>query len=303
VIILFGGSGFIGRHIAAAAEGNAQVTIVSRHADEEFLSSTAPSANFISAEEFSSERGADAIRSASALVYLANTSIPASNMSAPWQEISQNVDPALQLFTRVAQLNPTIRIIFPSSGGTVYGEGHHAPIPEAAPLAPISAYGLAKVMTEDALRYVSRQTNIDIAVLRISNPVGRWHKSMQQGLVEMALRKVARGEPLTVFGDGSHVRDYLDADDLARLILTMAGTEKRLAGVWNIGSGNGTSILEVLNVVSRLVGRQLKLTFAPARPWDVSYSVLNVERVRGDFGWSSPHPLSALVEKVAAHLL
>ncbi len=186
-MILFGGNGFIGRHLAVAAENRRPITIVARRKDSGFLSRFAPSAGFMYLEDFSGPAGDELIGSASSFVYLANTSIPASNIYVPWTEMSENVVPALQAFMRVGAINPHARVIFASSGGTIYGDEHARPISETSELRPISPYGLAKIYTEEALRYAARKTGVDYAILRISNPVGRWHADRGQGLVEAAV--------------------------------------------------------------------------------------------------------------------
>jgi UDP-glucose 4-epimerase len=298
MMILFGGNSFIGRHVAAAAEGRYPVTVVSRKKDEAFLAQNAPSAGFMHPEEFFGAAGAELVRSAGAFLYLANTSIPASNAATPWTELSDNVIPAFSAVMRTAELNPNIRILFPSSGGTVYGDGPTTPIAETAPLNPISPYGLAKVMAEQTIGYIARKTGADFAILRIANPVGFWHSTRGQGLVEVALKKAWSGEPLTVFGDGGQVRDYFDADDLAEALLLTGFAEGRLGDVWNLGSGVGYTVREIVDIVTAATGKPLELSFSPKRHTDVGYSILDVEKVKARFGWQAATTLTQTVEKI-----
>ena len=300
MIILFAGNSFIGRHVAAAAEGRAHVCIVARSQDEAFHRDHAPSAGFVHLEDFAGPAGDDLIGRAGALVHLAGTSIPASNLGAPWLELSDNVQPALQLFSRAAALNPAVRIVLPSSGGTVYGDGHAGPIPETAALQPLTPYALGKVMTEAALAYVARRTGADYAVLRISNPVGRWHAQRGQGLVELAVRRALAGQPLAVFGDGQAVRDYFDADDLADAILTVAAAEGRLQEAFNVGSGQGRTVLQIAELVSSAAGTPLELMRQPARSTDLTYAVLDVRRIADRLGWRASTPLERTVGKLVA---
>lgn len=298
MMILFGGNSFIGRHVAAAAEGRHPVTVVSRKKDEAFLAQQAPSAHFMHPEDFFGAAGAELVRSARSFLYLANTSIPATNAATPWVELSDNVIPAFSTVMRTAELNPRIRILFPSSGGTVYGNGPTSPIPETAPLAPISPYGLAKTMGEQTIGYIARTTGADYAILRISNPVGIWHSTRGQGLVEVALKKALAGESLTVFGKGSTVRDYFDADDLADALLRIGFAEGPLSDVWNVGSGAGSTVRDVVDLIAQVTGRTLILDFAPQRPTDVNYSVLDVRKIERRFGWKSRLSLKKTVEKL-----
>lgn len=257
----------------------------------------------MSVDDFFSAPGVALVRSARALIHLANTALPGSNINSPWDELTQNVKPNYQCFMRAANLNAGLRIIYASSGGTVYGEGHSHPITEQARPAPISSYGVAKVVSEEVLAYVSRRSGIEYAILRIANPVGRWHRSRAQGLIEIAVAKAMAGEALPVFGDGSHVRDYFDADDLAEAFLTIAGSPKSIRGTWNIGSGRGRSVLEVVKLVEMRLNREVPLALLPARPWDVSYAVLDVAAALSDFGWSSRTPLETSIDKIIRHVI
>jgi UDP-glucose 4-epimerase len=298
LIILFGGNAFIGRHIAAVAQGRQPVTVVARRQDEAFHREFAPGAGFMHLEDFASEPGEELIRSARALVYLAATSLPATHMATPWLEVSENVTPALTQFVRAGSLNPQLRIVLPSSGGTVYGEGHSRPIPESAPVAPVSPYGLGKVMIEQALAFAARRTGCDHAILRISNPVGRWHGTRGQGLIELAVRRSVAGEPLTIFGDGGAVRDYFDADDLAEAMLAVCTASGRLGEVCNVGSGQGRSTLEACELVGEATGRPLELEFRPGRESDLGYAVLDAAKIEARFGWKASTPLPQTVAKL-----
>ena len=172
-----------------------------------------------------------------------------------------------------------------------------------AATAPISAYGMAKAMSEQALIYTARRTGIEYGILRIANPVGRWHKSRVQGLIEVAAAKAIAGEPLSVFGDGTHVRDYFDADDLAEANLLTALIAAPLRGIWNIGSGRGVTILGAIALVRARLDRDIRLVFQPARPWDLAYSVLDPRAAQRDLGWVAGTSIEVSVDKVVRHLL
>lgn len=299
VIVIFGGDGFLGRHIVTRAEAErVPVTVVSRTHDKAFFAHWAPSAAQMSVDDFSVGVGTELIRSAQAFIFLAGRSYSSSNIAAPWRDTTDNVPEAFQILLRVAEANPRLRIVFPSSGGTVYGEGHDSPIPETAPVAPICSYGLSKVLIEQTLSYVSRRTGVDYAILRISNPVGRWHRNQAQGLVEISIQKALAGKTVPVFGDGSNVRDYFDADELAEAFLTVARTRGPLEAVLNIGSGRGTSVLQVIRAVGERLGQPVRFELASKRPWDVSYSVLDPRKAARDLDWRARLGLEQIIDKL-----
>lgn len=118
MLVLIGGNGFIGRHLTILADSrNVPVTVVDVTQDHEFLSAHAPGAKSMSVDDFEKEKGESLIRRADAIVYLASKSVPASFLAEPWREVSENVQPAFRTFTRISEINPSAKIIFPSSGG------------------------------------------------------------------------------------------------------------------------------------------------------------------------------------------
>ena len=299
MIVLIGGNGFIGRHVTILADQRGiPVTVVATTPNHDFLAAHAPSAGALFALEFDGKKGNDLIERADAIVYLASNSVQPTYANEPWLEISENVLPSFQAFWRISTINPQVKIVFLSSGGTVYGMQDCEAISETTDLAPISAYGLAKVMTEKTLEFFGNTRGQRHAILRVSNPVGRWHTNSKQGLVMAVLRALKHGERLSVYGDGSNVRDYLDADDLADAILRVSLDQAHAGGAWNVGSGCGYSILEIVDIISDLVGRRPGIDFFDERPFDVRRVVLDTAKSRRDFGWAAATPIRVSIQKV-----
>lgn len=255
--------------------------------DRDFFSVHAPGAELMPLADFEGKKGESLIKHAKAIVYLASRSVPVSFLAEPWLEISENVQPAFRVFARISEINSRVKIVLLSSGGAVYGLRASHNIVETDPLAPISPYGLGKVMVERALEYLGDTRSQRQAILRISNPIGRWHNNPKQGLVMAILRALKSGEKMAVYGEGTQIRDYLDADDLADGILKVALTREHERGIWNVGSGQGFTILEIIDVVSSLVGRRPEISFLQERPCDVKCVVLDASRFRRDFGWAA----------------
>ena len=301
MIVIIGSDGFVGRHLTVeAVRRSIPLTLVSRSFDSGFLDAFAPRTTAITAKEFASAGHDRILTSAIAVVYLASRSVPGSSIDQPGQELTQNVGPAFAFFRRLASVNPEALLIYVSSGGTVYGRTSAARIAETHPLRPISPYGLGKRLAEDTLRYCGDAYGQRFAILRVSNPVGRWHRDMRQGLVTAILRAICTGAPLDVFGDGSAVRDYLDADDLADAILRTAASEAR-AGVWNVGSGKGRSVLEIVDLVAKVAGERPEIRFTARRSIDVERCVLSNTRIRKDLGWRPAIPLRRSIENVVKY--
>tara|TARA_R110002051_G_scaffold139514_1_gene212202 strand:+ start:18422 stop:19288 length:867 start_codon:yes stop_codon:yes gene_type:complete len=240
------------------------------------------------------------LRDATSVLYLASASVPASNTDSPHLELSANVQPVMRAAARVAKSGSGARFIFFSSGGTVYGRDHTRPIPETAPLAPITPYGLGKVQSELAVQYFGRVVGLKHAVLRLGNPIGQWQQSQRQGLVGIVLRCLAENKPLQLFGDGHNLRDYFDADDVAELVLKLDAAREMDDGVWNVGSGMGTGELELLDLIQSLVGRRLDIEPRPARNVDLRYAVLDASKAERDFQWSCTKSLRDSLSEIIA---
>ncbi len=298
MILLIGGNGFIGRHVAARVHdrGLTAVVVTRRgRAGEADGGGTAP---VVDAEAFAGVAGDRLLAEAEAIVYLASGSVPSTFAAEPWREIPVNVDPAARLFARCAATNRSAKLVLISSGGTVYGRTSGAPVPEDAPTRPISGYGLGKLMIEQALAFVGRTQGLAYSVLRVSNAVGRWQNSNAQGIVSIALRAVRSGTPIDLYGGGLQVRDYIDADDVADAVLAACLDRRHVDRIWNVGSGIGRSVAEMIRLVGEVTGRRVPVRHLPARSIDVPAIVLDCMRIRSDLDWAAIRPIEATIAEV-----
>lgn len=282
-ILVVGGTGFIARHLCERlhAEGVRGATI-SYNPSRSFLNVYAPS---IQGLEIGSGEARDAFARAEVIVHLAHRSRPSSHLQGPQPEIETNVASAAGLFREILDINPQCHLVYVSSGGQVYGNGHDKPIPENASIAPITPYGLGKLLIEQVLDFFSRTRGASTTILRVANPVGRWQLDRAHGLVSAAVRAARSGETLTLFGDGGNSRDYFDADELAAFLASFADVSQRKTGVYNVGSGRGMTELDVVETVEHVLGRRISIGYAPARPFDLRYAVLDITKARNDLGW------------------
>ena len=298
MIVLVGANGFLGRHVCELLEENHTPAVaVSRNPDHAFFERFAPSLRVMDASDFASSAGRGAIAEASTIVYFAWQSIPSTFAQEPWREVPENVQPAFELFLRVAEISRDVRIVFLSSGGTVYGGKGTTPKSEIALTQPISGYGLGKLMAEEALRFIGRTRGIAYAILRPSNPIGRWQINKAQGIVGVALRSAREGVPVRLFG-GGQVRDFVDADDVAEAIYAASCDRMHRAATWNIGSGNGIAIHDMLDRVSQITGQTISVEHAPARPIDVAHVVLDCRKIAEDLGWKAKTPIEQSISSL-----
>lgn len=301
-IVVLGGAGFLGLHLPdRLIVEQRPFTLVSRRYPITLPQPVAFEQR-MTAEEFERQPGEALLGAAVAVVHLISRSVPGTFALQPWREMGENVGPAAALFARCAAINPHARLVHISSGGTVYGAGERVLTDETTPCAPISGYGLGKLMIEDALRFTGRTTGLRFAILRVSNPVGLHQTSDDQGVVSIALRAALHGQPFHLLGDGSQVRDYLDAEDVADAILTCIDDDRHHDGLWNVGSGIGHSVRDVLGLVERQTGRRLRVEQLPARPVDVARIVLDCGKIERDLGWRARRGLTGVVGRMFAHM-
>ena len=217
--------------------------------------------------------------------HLVSTSVPSTSNLDPVADIQGNLVAAVQLLDQMVRLDVR-RIVFLSSGGTVYGNPTTSPVAETHPLRPICSYGVVKVAIEHYLFMYQELYGIEPVVLRPSNPVGpRQGRIGVQGVVPTFMRRMLDGDPITVWGDGSIVRDYIDITDLATLCVR-AGTSSAV-GVFNAGSGVGRSIRDVVSTkIETVTGRTADVHYQPGRSFDVQKIVLDSGLARRTFEWS-----------------
>lgn len=216
--------------------------------------------------------------------HLAWSSIPATAASAPVQDLTLNVGGLIGLL-EAARFRRDIRIVFPSSGGTVYGGPLRLPIDEDHPTRPLSAYGVAKLAAESYLDLYRTSHGLNSIALRISNPFGVGQDHVKGlGVITHFARAALAGEPLTLFGDGLTIRDFVDLDDVVEALI-LAGERRDVRGPLNIGAGVGHSLRDVINAMEGHFQRPLTVLREPARSYDVPACVLDISAARERLGW------------------
>lgn len=300
-----GANGFIGRHVVArlAAEG-LPVRAISRRFDPDFETGPlAAQVAFVKADIRDPFASVAALQGATAVLQLVSTSSPGLRNDYLEADIADNVIPLVR-FARDALAAGVGRYVFISSGGTVYGRPRAVPIAEDHPLDPLSSHGVTKLACEKYLGLLAATGGLQAVILRVSNPFGPGQTFRKgQGLVPAILERHARGQPVTVFGDGSARRDYVYIGDVVEAVLAafrvpglgLAGGPER--GVFNIGSGEGRSVLEILAAVEARLGVPLAREHVPARPSDVEVNVLAIDRARAVLGWSPATPFETAMDR------
>lgn len=285
---MIGGCGFIGSHVVDALCARGLSLRILDRSPERFRPPV-PGVEYLRHDLCRAPLPAGALADIDVVVHLASTTVPATSNLDPGADIADNLIPTVRLIEAMRQ-HGARRLVFLSSGGTVYGIPERDPIAEDHPLNPISSYGIVKLAVEKYLQMEHRLHGLDYVALRASNPYGpRQGRTGVQGVIGTYLWRHAHNEPIEVWGDGSVVRDFLHVADLAELCARAVLSEA--SGVFNAGSGEGTSIAEVVDIIGRIVGRDTAPVFRPGRSFDVPRVVLDSRRAEAAFGWRGTIPL------------
>ena len=285
--LVMGGKGFIGSHLVDAllCEGF-PVTVFDR-ANIPPLNDAAAVARvkWIDGDFTSEADVAKALVGRDICFHLVSTTLPQSSNADPVFDIETNVAGTARLLNHAVRLGVK-KVVFISSGGTVYGIPRNVPISEDHPTNPICSYGITKLAIEKYLHLYRTLHGLDYTVLRLANPYGeRQRIQASQGAVTVFMGKVLRGETIEIWGDGSVVRDYIYIGDAVAAMVKAArySSDER---VFNIGSGNGVSLNEILDGIENATGRTAARKCTAARAFDVPVSVLALDRARAALNWA-----------------
>ena len=286
-ILLVGGCGFLGRSLAdylhAAGE---TVRIFDRPRNVERMRREAPWFTYHAGDLRELDAtAATALRDVHSVVHLVHSTIPATSMDSVAGDAVDNIVASIR-FMDVCRREGVQRFVFISSGGTVYGIPQTVPVSENAPLSPICAYGVSKLAVEKYVNLYTYSFGWEGIVVRIANPYGAYQlRGAPIGAIANFLPRTEAGDPLTVWGDGSVIRDYIYIDDVVRALhLLLVGTSVT-AGTYNLGSGSGHSLRRVIELVGEVCGRMPRIKYLPERRIDVPEIVLDISKIRAELGW------------------
>jgi UDP-glucose 4-epimerase len=301
--LILGGGGFLGSHLSEAllAQGYA-VRIFDRPNLHRFKSFQRDEAvEWFEGDFINREHIAQAVSGCDVIYHLVSTTLPRSSNENPVYDVETNIVGTLHLL-EVAQKNNIKKVIFVSSGGTVYGIPQEVPIKESHPTEPICSYGIGKLAIEKYLNLFHLLHGMDYCVLRLANPFGeRQRIASEQGAVTVFLDKALRKEEIEIWGDGSVVRDYFYVND-AVSAMTKALVYEGPGGVFNIGSGSGQSLNQILDAIEALLGTSIRRAYLPARGFDVPVSVLDISKATSLLGWQPKTTFSDGLSRTAQWL-
>ena len=296
--IVFGGSGFIGSHLAEGlVRKGYNVTVF-----DNFKSGTMNLENIINEIEiiqgdfFNESEVNNALKNVDYVFHYISTTTPATAIKDPIFEIESNIIGSVKLFQNSIE-NNVKKIIYPSSGGTIYGNKTINLSRESDPINPVNPYAISKLTIEKYLYYFNYLYGLDYTILRYSNPYGeRQNPFGKQGVIPIFLNKIKYGEKPVIYGDGSMIRDYIYIKDL--IDATLAVFEKETSEkIFNVGSGMGTSLNELIDIISEVTGKKIMPTYVEDCNTYVPKIILDISKIQNEVGWEQSTQLRAGIEK------
>jgi UDP-glucose 4-epimerase len=300
-VLLIGGCGFVGSHVADEFLAQGWGVVILGNSPEKFR---APSPHVTYIRGRTGDRkllDATMSQSIDCVVHLASSTVPSTSNSDTGFDVRSNLVEALELLECCVK-HKVRKLVLASSGGTVYGIPKHLPITEDDPTNPICSYGIVKLALEKYLQLYHRLHGLEYVVLRISNPYGpRQDPKHIQGVVSVFAGQLLENKPITIWGTGQAVRDFVHVEDLSRLFY--AAAVSRVTGVFNASSGVGVSINELLAIMIAQFGVQAQVTRLASRPCDVPATVLSCQKAKSVFGWEPRISIERGIQGVGTWLL
>ena len=295
--LVVGGCGFLGRHLVQALARRGEQVTVADLADfplpEMAASSFIGDLTRASADAFD-----QMVAEIDVVHHFAWSTIPAVANADPLQDLVGNLSVTIGLLDALKRRGEG-RMVFASSGGTVYGLLHQVPVPETHPLEPMTAYGISKMTAEKYLQLYRNLHGVDARAARISNPYGAGQNPARpQGAVSNFIHRALNGQQIEIWGDGTVTRDFVYVNDMVEGVLRLADAafpEQRSLPVFNIGSGKGSSLNEILTALEQVLGRRLAVDLQQGRAFDVPVSILSIAKAATELDWA---PRTGLVDGI-----
>jgi UDP-glucose 4-epimerase len=295
---VLGGSGFLGQRLCERLVGEGfRVLSVSRSGAPSGVHDPWCSEVEWVAAPLGSENSVKVLGSSDFLFHLASTTVPSTSNSNIMFDLESNVVATVRVL-EAAVASKIRRVVFVSSGGTVYGVPRQNPIDETHPTDPICSYGIQKLTIEKYLQLFRSIAGLDTIVLRVSNMYGEWQSSEGEvGAVAHFTDKAIHGRPVEIWGDGSIIRDYIHVDDVVN---ALAGSVRYRGAdrLFNIGTGRGVSLNQLVEMIRARIDQQVTAVYKPSRSFDVRQNVLNVSRARQELMWTSSIALEAGLDRM-----
>jgi len=284
--LIFGGAGFIGSTIAdRLLRDRHELRIFERPRILPYRKFTdSEQVEWVTGDLSNAHEVGDAVHGMDVVLHLVSSTLPNSSNEDPIYDVQSNLVATLHMLNTMV-VHKVRKIVFISSGGTVYGNSAYLPIDEKHPTNPLVSYGVVKLTIEKYLQIYSHLYGIQAISLRVSNPYGeRQRIETAQGAVRVFLNRALKGLPIEIWGDGSVIRDYIHVSDVAEAFVKALGYQG-VHNCFNISSGTGISLNELITILVNVLEKKIDVIHKSARPFDVPVNILSNDLAKKELNW------------------
>ncbi|HMS65435.1 MAG TPA: NAD-dependent epimerase/dehydratase family protein [Ignavibacteria bacterium] len=302
--IVYGGGGFIGSHLCEELLNKGyDVTLFDKKSFSRDNIEHIEDKIKIIEGDFNNEIDIkNSLKGMNYVFHLVSSTLPASSNENMVYDVESNLISSIKLFKLC--LNVKInKLVFLSSGGTVYGIPDIIPVKELYFSNPICSYGIVKRTIEEYLFLFSKISGLNYNVFRLANPYGeKQNPHAAQGAVAVFINKAINNETIEIWGDGEVVRDYIYIKDAVSALTASIITNSR-ESVFNLSSGKGYSLNQIIDIIKKVSGKEVKIKYKSARNIDVPVSVLDNELLKKTFNWKPEIDIEEGINKTYHYLL
>ena len=296
-ILILGGTGYLGSNIAIRLSNVHDVTVTGKQpvnifSKEDFVK------NRISFERHrltDLKNNLEFIKKFDQIIFAVPNLQPHISRPLLHSDFFKIVGPTKKIFKFAS--SEGIKIIFLSSGGSVYGNNNRSMHSEISPSKPVTKYGKIKLLLDDYLMHLNHEYGSTNVSLRISNPYGgTFNNRFKQGFINMLIHNIDTGKPIEIWGDGKQIRDFIFIEDL--LNLTSLIVDQDGGGIFNCGTGVGHSLREVVEACESILNEKIRVSYLMSYSEKIGANVLNIEKVKEFYGWNPFFTLESALAKL-----
>lgn len=302
--LVFGGGGFIGSHLSESLLNNGYAVVIfdklnfSRKNIFHILDHVK-----VIEGDFNNEMDIkNSLTGIDYVFHLVSSTLPASSNDNPEYDVETNLISSLRLLKECSNKKIN-KIIFLSSGGTVYGVPDKLPVKENYFANPICSYGIVKRTIEEYLFLFNKIYDLKYSIFRLSNPYGeRQNPNAAQGAIAVFINKVIHDETIEIWGDGEIVRDYIYIKDAVEVLAKSIKSDSN-ENIFNLSSGRGYSLNQIIEIIKKISEKKVKTIYKDARNIDVPVNILDNTLVKKVFDWKPETPLEEGIKSTYKFLL
>lgn len=298
-VMVMGGLGFMGSHLCRALiEAGHRVTVFDKlYTSHELVHDIEERITIIEGDIQKTDELLSSMEGIEVIVDLIHTTVPGSSMQNPVFDVQSNVVSHVAWLSRLKDTSVR-KIIYVSSGGTVYGLPKAVPIKEDHATNPISSYGITKLAIEKYIAMYANLYGIEHTICRPSNVYGEGQRlNIGQGVIGVFLDKAVRGMPIEIWGEGNNKRDYIHVSDFVSAIETLIPYSGNTR-IFNISTGIGYSLNEIVGLIEKVLHLHIDVKYKPDRGFDVPDSILDKGLLMEETDWRLKTPIQEGIERV-----